>query len=445
MKSIIIIGAGISGISTLRWAKFYNFIPVVLEKNEKIGGCWFNKSYENIKLQTTRISYGYSDHKYKNNVSLYPSGKDVLNYLQSYLDKHNLNKYIKFNCKVEKLYWNKKMWEITYTNLKKNIKIKLLSKYLIIASGFYSDPKIPKINGMNQTDIEVFHSVDFSNNGKYKMSYLKNKNVMIVGNGPTGIDIATNSVNHFATNTTILYRTPRWIFMRHKYGISFHFFISRFTLLMVKILPKKLFISILYILYLIPFFLGYPLLDIELPKTIITRKNLTLNEQFFDFLKDKKLHYEKNEIKKFHKTFLETKNKKCFKPDLVIFCTGYEEKINFLKQTPLLYKRILPLNMPNCTFVGQSPSFNWIQLSDLQARWSFNYFLGKIKITKKQMIKKINYDKNNLIKDLDYWDLSYDAFYYSDDLANDFNVKNKNSIFSFNYWFSISENDTWKN
>ena len=41
--------------------------------------------------------------------------------------------------------------------------------------------------------------------------------------------------------------------------------------------------------------------------------------------------------------------------------------------------------------------------------------------------------------------MSYEAFPYSDDLANDLNIINKYPVYSFNYWFSIAENDTWKN
>ena len=48
--TLCIIGMGISGIAVTRWAKEYNMNVIVLEKNSKIGGVWFEKSYPNVIL-----------------------------------------------------------------------------------------------------------------------------------------------------------------------------------------------------------------------------------------------------------------------------------------------------------------------------------------------------------------------------------------------------------
>ena len=50
MNKIVIIGSGMSGITSMRWAKEGGFDILCLEKNEDIGGCWFDKTYKNIKL-----------------------------------------------------------------------------------------------------------------------------------------------------------------------------------------------------------------------------------------------------------------------------------------------------------------------------------------------------------------------------------------------------------
>ena len=62
---------------------------------------------------------------------------------------------------------------------------------------------------------------------------------------------------------------------------------------------------------------------------------------------------------------------------------------------PLLYKRIVCLekNFEDIGFIGFAPSFNWIQVSDLQARWYLHY-IEKLssKLTRKQMDNTIQND-----------------------------------------------------
>ena len=51
---LIIAGSGMSGISLARWSRYK---IKVLEKSKYIGGCWLNKSYQNVRLQTSKSIY----------------------------------------------------------------------------------------------------------------------------------------------------------------------------------------------------------------------------------------------------------------------------------------------------------------------------------------------------------------------------------------------------
>ena len=94
--TLCIIGMGISGISVARWSKKYNLNTIILEKNPSIGGCWLEKSYPNVILQTTKYSYSYSDYPMPDNYPLYPTRKNILEYLYSYCEKHKLFQMARF-------------------------------------------------------------------------------------------------------------------------------------------------------------------------------------------------------------------------------------------------------------------------------------------------------------------------------------------------------------
>ena len=131
---VIIIGFGISGITATKNAleKFKNVLT--LEKESQYGGNWFNKSYPNVRLQTHKKSYMYSD-MYMESKTNFPTNDEILTYLNNYIIKHNLNNYVKYNSHVKNIYYSEGIWNIEYSH--DNTTTVLLSNNLLICSGIY--------------------------------------------------------------------------------------------------------------------------------------------------------------------------------------------------------------------------------------------------------------------------------------------------------------------
>ena len=94
--TFIIIGLGVSGLTCARHCIRNNYNIIILEKNKNLGGVWYNKTYPDVKLQTTKESYAFSDFSFYNNISLYPSGNEVLDYLEDKKTKIVLYTYDAF-------------------------------------------------------------------------------------------------------------------------------------------------------------------------------------------------------------------------------------------------------------------------------------------------------------------------------------------------------------
>ena len=189
--TFIIIGLGISGLVSARYCLKNNYNIIILEKNSNIGGVWFSKNYPNISLQTTKYSYSFSDLKHFEKTNLYPSGDELMIYFKEYAKKYNILNYILFNCEVIKTEFDyeDEVWNITYLDHTDNTKINIKSNYLLVASGMYTDPLKFNSNNKNFTNHKkIIESNRFSSNGDLKMNILSNKNVVIIGNGPTGCD-----------------------------------------------------------------------------------------------------------------------------------------------------------------------------------------------------------------------------------------------------------------
>lgn len=455
MIELCIIGFGVSGIAVGRRAKQNNINFVVLEKNKDLGGSWYEKSYPGVKLQTHKKTYSFSDMNYKENVSNYPTGEEVLEYLKEYSIKNDLLKHVKFNCNVLLTKNTNNIWHIKYKHGKE---IKLLkSKFLCICSGFYTKPKMPQFKDINNFKGEIKYIKDWGKTGKESIKSFKDKNVLVIGNGPSGLDMACLASKHTDNNVTLLFRTDRWIYKRT--DLSIDFIINKFSLNLSKCLngiSPKLFLFCLHVYNIYYFFRlylkGYKLDWWCLPKNITNRHTINMNDEIFDLITKDKVHYKKGEIIKFNEKTIEIKIKnqiKTFKTDLLILATGYENDIKFMNQSKIpenLYNRILDINQPTCGYIGFLGTLNWIQTSDLQARWFIEYIKGNIKYPSKE--KQKNYFMNEQKfytkhKNIDYHDMGYRSYDYCDQLAKDLNLKFKSKDKKFKHYFQTLDSDEY--
>lgn len=457
VNDMCIIGMGISGVACARWALAENIDTVILEKNPSFGGCWLEKSYPNVYLQTSKHSYAYSDMKMDDKVGLYPTRKDVLGYMEKYSKKYGLLKIVQFSCEVKSLHWDvsQKKWIIKYFNYNQKREVTIKKDAIAICTGMYTTPNIPDIPGINDTQIVVKHSINWGYLNPGTQEDFTNKHVVVIGNGPTGCDLACLAVENKAKSVTILYRSPRWILQR-KIGIfSIHRVLNRASLAFGRYMPKKLLLLILYFMIFIPFYSAGFQLDLKLPSNIITRKNVCLNEKLFHLVHQKKIKYRQCKNIELHSKYLFFESRDKFtsgrklrlKPDLVVLATGYKTEIKpiGMKSIPYLYKRIIPPQLPNCGFIGFAATFNWAQVSDLQSRWFIHYLKKKIKLPSEQRMLLHIYKKKREFENYpyDYHDLSYLAYKYSDDLAKDMGIPSKYSKLNPLYWYGIT-NDEWE-
>lgn len=99
VSKIAIIGAGVSGIAAAKQLSHHN--PIVFEATDSIGGIWRHCVYNCTKLQSQTWNYEFSDFPWPKRESTdYPSYLEILEYLENYAERFDLNKLVKFNTKV---------------------------------------------------------------------------------------------------------------------------------------------------------------------------------------------------------------------------------------------------------------------------------------------------------------------------------------------------------
>lgn len=441
---IINIGFGISGISATK-NSIENFDNVLtLEKEPKFGGCWYSKSYPDVKLQTIKNSYMFSSLDMDDNVPKHPGRDDIMNYLQNYIEKYKLERYVKYNSKVNSVYYDENKWCIEYYDGNDNNEKKIFTKYLVMCSGIYNDPKTPDIKNLYKYENKFINSNQFSykHNENYKV--FKNKNVFVIGNGPTGCDMACNAVKNGAKNVTLLFRSNRWIFKRNFQSLVI---VNRLFFTLLQKLPRNLCLLGLYIIFFVIYYLKGYHKDIDLPNELVNRNTVVFNEDFYKLFNSGKIKY--IQVKKLETTtksiiINDIYRKKC---DLIINAIGYDTNIplgkdKHMNSIPLLYKRIVHPSYNTLGFIGFSPSFNWISTSEIQSIWLMDFFKKQEKPSKIDMIQKIKQDYNKAKSmNYEYIDLAICIYEYLDDLLMECGRLKYRSLYY--KWLTLPHNKYW--
>ncbi|XP_039294914.1 senecionine N-oxygenase [Nilaparvata lugens] len=201
-QSVVIVGAGVSGLCAgrhlLKHPDKYNV--VIYEMASEIGGSWIytdrigtdeygtsvhTSMYSNLSTNLPKEAMAYPDYPFKENESSYLPREDVLNYINDYTDHFDVRKLVKTLHKVDKISRKDDKWSINVTNCKTNEKIESTCDIVIVCNGHCSVPRKAKIEGMETFPGSQIHSHDYRKTAPYK-----GQTVLVVGAGPSGLDIS---------------------------------------------------------------------------------------------------------------------------------------------------------------------------------------------------------------------------------------------------------------
>ncbi|MCG8537097.1 MAG: NAD(P)-binding domain-containing protein, partial [Pseudomonadales bacterium] len=186
MKRIAVIGAGLSGLTTIKQLLDEGHDVVCFEKSGDYGGV-FNKqdsSYDNLTLTVSNYFMAYSDFVPMEERYRFWSKQEYREYLERYVNRFDLLPTIQFNHSVTSLKKEGDQWFLTSQCDGKEHSEAFDS--VAICSGMFVHKKLPQIKGMEDFEGEIFHSKDFQN-----ASAFKGKRVLCVGMGESASDITS--------------------------------------------------------------------------------------------------------------------------------------------------------------------------------------------------------------------------------------------------------------
>ncbi|OIT03406.1 putative indole-3-pyruvate monooxygenase yucca10 [Nicotiana attenuata] len=105
-------------------------------------------------------------------------------------------------------------------------------RFLVVETGEFGDAFIPNVSGIESFNGEIMHSTQYKNGEKFKA-----KNVLVVGSGNSGMEIALDAANCGA-KTSIIIRSPVIVELVHHLDTCirtwFSYLLLRYTTQIVK-------------------------------------------------------------------------------------------------------------------------------------------------------------------------------------------------------------------
>lgn len=173
---IIIIGAGQAGLAMGYFLQQKNTSFIVIDSNPRVGDSWRNR-YDSLVLFTPKKFSGLPGYSFPGNPHAFPTKDETADYLESYAKRFSIP--IHLHTQVRALEWVEKEF-IVSTNNKT-----YCAKKVVVATGPFQKPLIPAVSKQLTADIVQLHSSDYRN-----PSQLKEGNVLVVGGGNSGAQIA---------------------------------------------------------------------------------------------------------------------------------------------------------------------------------------------------------------------------------------------------------------
>ena len=205
MDTAIVVGAGPAGLAAAAGLRRARIPTVVLEQGDAIAPAW-RARYDRLRLNSARwYSTLPNGPAYRPGTGTFPSRDDVVDYLDAYAEHHALD--VRLGVKVERIDREGERWRLeTSTGA-------MHARQVIVAGGYEHRPFVPAWPGRARYRGSVTHAAGYRESEPFA-----GQDVLVVGPGCSGAEIAYDLATGGAARVRLAVRTPPNIIVRAPIG-----------------------------------------------------------------------------------------------------------------------------------------------------------------------------------------------------------------------------------
>ncbi|MBT1098787.1 NAD(P)/FAD-dependent oxidoreductase [Streptomyces sp. Tu10] len=224
-RPVYVIGGGPGGLAVAASLRARGVRAVVLEKSDRVGASW-RGHYDRLHLHTTRRWSALPGLRMPRRFGRWVGRDDVVRYLEKYTEHHGLEVVTGVEVtRIDRAPDGSGDWQLTATGGRV-----LRGRAVVVATGFNHTPRIPDWPGRDTFTGELLHAARYRAPAPYA-----DRDVLVVGIGNTGAEIAADLAEGGASRVRIAVRTVPHIVRRSTAGWP-----AQATGILVRRLPVRL-------------------------------------------------------------------------------------------------------------------------------------------------------------------------------------------------------------
>ncbi|MFC5219650.1 flavin-containing monooxygenase [Streptomyces coerulescens] len=243
-----IIGAGVAGLSTAKVLKQLGHDVVVFDRTPDVGGVWSRtRRYPGVSTQSPKAQYSLSDFPMPADYPEWPNGEQVQRYFAAYATEFGLDEHLRLNTEVVKARPADGCWAVTVRDtslssssspepsplsLSLSAERTMLFDRLVVANGVFCEPALPHFPGLEEFTAaggRLCAGTEF-----HDAEEARGKHALVVGYGKSACDVAV-PISQVAVSTDVIARQMLWKVPRRIAGVL------NFKLLLLTRLGEALF------------------------------------------------------------------------------------------------------------------------------------------------------------------------------------------------------------
>lgn len=206
-RPVYVIGGGPGGLAVAYALRARGVRAVVLERSGRVGDSW-RRHYDRLRLHTTRRLSALPGLPMPRRFGRWPARDDVVRYLEKYAEHHRLEIVTGVEVSRVERTPDGTGWLLHATGGRE-----LTGAAVVVATGFNHTPRVPDWPGRHTYTGAFLHACEYRDAKPFA-----GRDVLVVGVGNTGAEIAVDLVEGGASRVRLAVRTPPHIVRRSTAG-----------------------------------------------------------------------------------------------------------------------------------------------------------------------------------------------------------------------------------
>jgi putative flavoprotein involved in K+ transport len=204
---VVVVGAGPAGLASAAELGRRGIRAAVLEQATGVGWSWRGR-YDGLRLNSSRPFSKLPGARFRRGTGIFPSRDEMVGYLEEYAARYGLE--VRLGTRLERIDHDHGGW------LLRTSSGDISAAQVIVASGYAHTPFLPDWPGRDRFQGQLVHSAAYRN-----ADSLGEGDVLVVGAGCSGMEIANELARNGARRVRLSVRTPPNMLVRSPIGPLF--------------------------------------------------------------------------------------------------------------------------------------------------------------------------------------------------------------------------------